>query len=54
MRYRRITRLGDLRAEARIVRQDGIKSFAVGHLEDADGVTVEAQGVFIRPRWARD
>ncbi len=54
MRYRRITPLGDLRAVARIVRQDGVKSFAVGHLEDADGVTVEADGVFIRPRWARD
>jgi acyl-coenzyme A thioesterase PaaI-like protein len=54
VRYRRITRLGRLRAEARIVGVDAVKSYAVGHLEDAEGVTVEAEGVFIRPRWARD
>jgi acyl-coenzyme A thioesterase PaaI-like protein len=53
MRYRRITPLGDLRAEARIVRTEGVKTFAVGHLADAGGVTVEAEGVFIQPRWAR-
>jgi acyl-coenzyme A thioesterase PaaI-like protein len=53
MRYRRITPLGDLHAEARIVRTEGVKTFAVGHLADADGVTVEAEGVFIQPRWAR-
>jgi acyl-coenzyme A thioesterase PaaI-like protein len=54
MRYRRITPLGDLHAEARIVRTDGVKTYAVGHLADAAGVTVEAEGVFIQPRWARD
>ena len=54
MRYRRITPLGDLHAEARIVRTDGVKTYAVGHLADAGGVTVEAEGVFIQPRWARD
>ena len=54
MRYRRITPLGDLHAEARIVRTEGVKTFAVGHLADADGVTVEAEGVFIQPRWARE
>ncbi|MGH3645327.1 MAG: PaaI family thioesterase [Mycobacterium sp.] len=53
MRYRRITPLGDLHAEARIVRTEGVKTFAVGHLADAGGVTVEAEGVFIQPRWAR-
>jgi len=26
----------------------------VGHLADDDGITVEAEGVFIRPKWARD
>jgi hypothetical protein len=25
-----------------------------GHLADEEGVTVEAEGVFIQPRWARD
>lgn len=53
LRYRRTTRLGRLHAEARIVRTEGVKAFAVGHLADADGVTVEAEGVFIQPRWAR-
>lgn len=54
MRYRRITPLGDLHVEARVVRTDGVKTYAVGHLADAGGVTVEAEGVFIQPRWARE
>jgi acyl-coenzyme A thioesterase PaaI-like protein len=53
MRYLRTTPLGDLRVRAAIVRSEGIKTFAAGHLADADGVTVEAEGVFIQPRWAR-
>jgi acyl-coenzyme A thioesterase PaaI-like protein len=53
-RYVRATRLGDLRAEARITRTEGVKTYAVGHLADDEGVTVEAEGVFIQPRWARD
>lgn len=53
LRYLRTTPLGDLHAEARIVRTEGIKTYAVGHVADADGVTVEAEGVFITPRWAR-
>lgn len=54
LRYRRGTPLGDLRAEAHIDRVDGIKTYAVGHLADAEGVTVEAEGVFILPKWARE
>jgi acyl-coenzyme A thioesterase PaaI-like protein len=54
MRYHRMTPLGDLHVEAAIVRTEGVKTFAAGHLADADGVTVEAEGVFIQPRWARD
>ena len=54
LRYLRLTRLGELRAEARITRTDGVKTYAVGHLADDEGITVEAEGVFIRPRWARD
>ena len=53
LRYVRATRLGNLHAEARIVRTEGVKTFAVGHLADEEGITVEAEGVFIQPRWAR-
>lgn len=54
LRYRRPTALGRrLRAEARVERVDGVKIFAVGHLADEDGVTVEAEGVFIQPKDTR-
>ncbi|WP_345522009.1 PaaI family thioesterase [Nocardioides conyzicola] len=52
--YRRATPLGDLRAEAWIERSEGIKTWARGHLSDAEGITVEAEGLFILPRWARE
>jgi acyl-coenzyme A thioesterase PaaI-like protein len=52
--YSRATPLGDLRAEAWIERSEGIKTWARGHLRDAEGVTVEAEGLFILPRWARE
>lgn len=54
MRYRRGTPLGDLHIEAKLDRTEGIKSYVKGHIADADGVTVEAEGVFILPRWARE
>ncbi|WP_232375459.1 PaaI family thioesterase [Mycolicibacterium baixiangningiae] len=54
LRYLRGTPLGPLHAEAWIDRADGVKTFARGELSDADGVTVEAEGIFIRPAWARD
>jgi acyl-coenzyme A thioesterase PaaI-like protein len=54
LRYLRGTPLGPLRAEAAVERSEGVKTFAKGYLIDADGVTVEAEGVFIRPAWARD
>jgi acyl-coenzyme A thioesterase PaaI-like protein len=51
VRYRRRTALGrPLRAEAHIERIDGVKTFSVGHIADEDGVTVEAEGVFISPK----
>jgi acyl-coenzyme A thioesterase PaaI-like protein len=53
LRFLRATPLGLLHSEARIDRTDGVKTFAVGHLADAKGVTVEADGVFIVPKWAR-
>ncbi|NVN48381.1 PaaI family thioesterase [Mycolicibacterium hippocampi] len=54
VRYRRLTPLGRVRAEARVTRSEGFKTYAIGHLADDEGVTVEAEGVFIEPRWARD
>jgi acyl-coenzyme A thioesterase PaaI-like protein len=54
LRYLRGTPLGPLRAEAHVERTEGIKTYARGYLGDADGPTVEADGVFIRPAWARD
>jgi acyl-coenzyme A thioesterase PaaI-like protein len=54
LRYVRATRLGRLHAEATTTHIEGVKTFAVGHLADEEGVTVEAEGVFILPRWARD
>ncbi|SDE51395.1 PaaI family thioesterase [Rhodococcus tukisamuensis] len=53
LRYRRPTPLGALHAEARIDRIEGVKTIVVGHLAAADGVCVEAEGVFILPKWAR-
>ena len=54
LRYLRLTRLGQLHAEAQITRREGVKTFTAGHLADDEGITVEAEGVFIQPRWARD
>jgi acyl-coenzyme A thioesterase PaaI-like protein len=54
LRYLRGTPLGPLRAEAFVERSEGVKTFARGYLMDADGTTVEADGVFIKPAWARD
>jgi acyl-coenzyme A thioesterase PaaI-like protein len=54
LRYLRGTPLGPLRAEAFIDRTEGVKTFARGYLSDAEGTTVEAEGIFIRPAWARD
>lgn len=53
VRYRRLTPLGRLHAEARVTHTDGFKTYAVGHIADDTGVTVEAEAVFIEPKWAR-
>ena len=53
--YRRPTPLGDISMEAWLDQTDGVKTTIKGHLKDADGnVTVEAEGLFILPRWARE
>jgi len=54
MRYLRATRLGPLYVEATRTRTEGVKTYCTGHIADADGATVEAEGVFITPRWLRD
>ena len=54
VKYLRGTPLGPLRSEAWIDRAEGVKVFARGTISDADGITVEAEGVFIQPSWARD
>ena len=50
LRYHRPTRLGLLHAEAEIQRTEGRKIFLTGHLGDADGSTVTAEGLFIELR----
>lgn len=54
LRYLRGTPLGPVRTEAWIDRIDGVKTYARGTISDSQGVTVEADGIFIRPSWARD
>jgi len=49
MRYRRGTPLGPLHLEGRVDREEGRKVFVVATISDADGVTVEADGIFIEP-----
>jgi acyl-coenzyme A thioesterase PaaI-like protein len=54
VRYLRATPLGPLRAEAIRTRTDGVKTYCTGTIADGEGITVEAEGVFITPRWLRD
>jgi acyl-coenzyme A thioesterase PaaI-like protein len=54
VRYLRGTPLGPLRAEAVIDRSENHKTYARGFISDAQGPTVEAEGVFIMPMWARE
>jgi acyl-coenzyme A thioesterase PaaI-like protein len=52
--YRQRTPLGDLHTRAWIERSEGIKTWARGEISGPEGVTVEAEGLFILPRWARE
>lgn len=54
VKYLRGTPLGPLRCDAWIDHAQGVKVFAKGTISDAEGVTVQADGVFIEPAWARD
>jgi hypothetical protein len=53
IRYLRGTPLGLLRAEAHVDRVEGVKTFASGHIADAQGITVRAEGVFLHPQESR-
>jgi acyl-coenzyme A thioesterase PaaI-like protein len=53
VRYLRGTPLGRLRAEAGIERSEDVKTFVRGSISDTAGTTAEAEGIFIRPAWAR-
>lgn len=50
LRYVRPTPLGRLRAEAWVEHESGRKTYARGRILCAGQTTVEAQGVFIRPK----
>ncbi|MGO4258273.1 PaaI family thioesterase [Marmoricola sp. RAF53] len=55
LRYRKPTALGACSAHAWVDSTAGIKTTVKGWLKDAEGdVTVEAEGLFILPRWARE
>lgn len=54
LKYLRGTPLGPLHAEAFIDRYENHKTYARGFISDAQGPTVEAEGVFITPAWARE
>jgi hypothetical protein len=54
VKYLRGTPLGPLRSEAWIDRVEGRKVFARGFISDAAGITVESEGIFIEPSWARE
>ncbi|WP_055405458.1 MULTISPECIES: PaaI family thioesterase [unclassified Mycobacterium] len=54
LRYVRGTPLGLVRAEAWVDRVEGVKTFAKGQITDSEGITVGAEGVFIKPRGDRD
>ncbi len=53
--YRKPTPLGDLEASAWIDSTDGIKTIVKGQLGPVGGEpTIETEGLFIMPRWARE
>jgi len=55
LRYVQGTPLGECSAEAWIDRVEGAKTFAKAELRRSDGeTTVQAEGIFILPRWARE
>jgi acyl-coenzyme A thioesterase PaaI-like protein len=55
LRYRRPTPLGDCSIEAWVDRVEGVKTIVKGEFRRDDGrTTVEVEGIFILPKWARE
>ena len=54
VRYVRATPLGALRAEARMDRIEGVKTYVTGHISSGGEVCVEAEAVFILPANVRE
>jgi acyl-coenzyme A thioesterase PaaI-like protein len=55
LHYRRATPLGPLTVESWLDRTDGTKTVTKGRTLDGEGNTcVEAEGLFIFPKWAQD
>jgi acyl-coenzyme A thioesterase PaaI-like protein len=55
LRYVRPTPLGDCSIEAWVDHVDGIKTIVKGEFRRDDGrTTVEVEGIFILPKWARE
>ena len=55
LRYVRPTPLGDCSIEAWVDRVEGIKTIVKGEFRLDDGrTTVEVEGIFILPKWARE
>jgi len=54
LRYLRPTPLGEVSGAAWIDRTEGAKTMVKGQLATSGGVTVECEGLFILPRWARE
>ncbi|WP_114424115.1 PaaI family thioesterase [Nocardioides houyundeii] len=54
IRYLRPAPLGDLTCEGWIDRTEGYKTYAKGTISDSGGPCVEAEGIFIVPKWARE
>ncbi|MEI5675925.1 MULTISPECIES: PaaI family thioesterase [unclassified Nocardioides] len=52
--HHRPTPLGPVSLAGWISGEEGSKVFVHAELSDADGVSVEADGVFVIPRWARE
>jgi acyl-coenzyme A thioesterase PaaI-like protein len=55
LRYLRPTPLGDCSIDAWVDRVEGVKTFVHGEFRRADGKpTVDVEGIFILPKWARE
>lgn len=54
VKYRQPLPLGEVIVDAWVDRVDGVKTHVLGTISGPDGMCVEAEGIFILPRWARE